>query len=86
MSRSLGVRLPDAQYDWLVERAIDNGGDMSEAVRDAIDAARILYDIVGARDPHGKLQALIAASEEEAGREAFFDEHGYYPGNPPDES
>ena len=39
MSRSLGLRLPDAQYDWLVERAICFEGDLSEATRDAIDAA-----------------------------------------------
>ena len=44
MSRSIGLRLPDSQYDWLVERTIDYNGDMSEAVRDAIDAARLLYE------------------------------------------
>lgn len=84
MSRSLGVRLPDGQYDWLIERAIDFDGDLSEATRDAIDAAQILYGIVGAVDPHAKLQELLDARNEEEGREVYFDLHGHYPGEEPD--
>jgi hypothetical protein len=80
MSRSLGFRLPDEQYDWLVERTIDFDGDMSEAVRDAIDAARILYGIISAPDPHAKLQALLDESERQEAREAYFDVYGHYPG------
>ena len=79
MSRSLGLRLPDAQYDWLIERAIDFEGDLSEATRDAIDAARILYDIVGSPDPHAKLRALLDERERQQAREAYFDEFGEYP-------
>ena len=79
MSRSIGVRLPDAQYDWLVERTVDFDGDMSEATRDAIDAARLLYEIVTARDPHARLQAALDEAEQERAREAYFDEFGHHP-------
>ena len=79
MSRSIGVRLPDAQYDWLVERTVDFDGDMSEATRDAIDAARLLYEIVDSPDPQARLQVLLDESEREKAREAYFDEFGHYP-------
>src|SRR4051812_40225910 len=85
MSRSIGLRLPDAQYDWLVERTIDFDGDMSEAVRDAIDAARLLYEVVGSRDPHARLQQLLVDRQEQQAREAYFDEFGYYPEDAPRE-
>jgi hypothetical protein len=86
MSRSIGVRLPDAQYDWLVERTIDFDGDMSEATRDAIDAAQLLYEIVRSADPHARLQVVLDESEREAARQAYFDEFGHYPEDAPDES
>ena len=79
MSRSLGLRLPDDQYDWLMERTIEFDGDLSEATRDAIDAARILYGIFSASDPHAELQKLLDESEHQTAREAFFDEFGKYP-------
>jgi hypothetical protein len=83
MSRSLGLRLPDAQYDWLIDRAVGFDGDLSEATRDAIDAARLLYEIISAGDPHARLQRLLEESEQEAAqdafREAYHDEHGEYP-------
>jgi hypothetical protein len=79
MSRSIGVRLPDAQYDWLIERTIDFEGDMSEATRDAIDAARLLYEILGAQDPHARLQDVLDEREQEEAREAYFDRYGHYP-------
>jgi hypothetical protein len=63
----------------LIERAIDFDGDLSEATRDAIEAARMLYRIIGSRDPHAELQSILAESEKQAGREAFYDEFGYYP-------
>jgi hypothetical protein len=83
MSRSIGLRLPDAQYDWLVERTVDFEGDMSEATRDAIDAARLLYEIVGSPDPHARLQAILEEREREQAREAYFDEYGHYPEDEP---
>jgi hypothetical protein len=85
MSRSIGLRLPDSQYDWLVERTIDFDGDMSEATRDAIDAARLLYEIITSPDPHARLQRLLDESEREQAREAYFDEFGHYPEDGPHE-
>jgi hypothetical protein len=83
MSRSVGLRLPDGQYNWLIERAVDFEGDLSEATRDAIDAAKLLYEIVGARDPHARLQQILDEAEREqaldAYRDAYHDEHGGYP-------
>ena len=83
MSRSLGLRLPDAQYEWLIERTIEFDGDLSEATRDAIDAARMFDDIIASRDPHAKLQELLENSRREADREAFYDEFGHYPDEEP---
>jgi hypothetical protein len=79
MTRMLTLRVPDEQYDWLMERVLDFEGDLSAATRDAIDAARILYRITGALDPHAELQALLDESDRQAGREAYFDEFGRYP-------
>jgi hypothetical protein len=38
-----------------------------------------LYSILGAIDPHAKLQELLDESHRQAGREAYFDEFGRYP-------
>jgi hypothetical protein len=82
MTRMLTLRVPDEQYDWLMDRVLDFEGDLSAATRDAIDAARILYGITGSVDPHAKLQELLDESEREAAREAYFDEVGRYPEEP----
>jgi hypothetical protein len=79
MSHSLGLRLPDGQYDWLTDQAVEFSGDLSEATRDAIDAARILYEILAAPDPHAKLQALLDETARQSLRKAYFDEFGEYP-------
>src|SRR5437764_10595108 len=84
MTRMLTLRVPDEQYDWLIERAIAVDGDLSAATRDAIAAARIFYGVMGSIDPHAALQALIDARNEEEGREVYFDLHGHYPGDEPD--
>ena len=52
---------------------------MSEATRDAIDAARLLYEIITSPDPHARLQGLLDETEREQAREAFFNEFGHYP-------
>ena len=52
---------------------------MSEAVREAIDAAQVLCDIGGAHDLHARLKALLDDSKKQEAREAFFDEFGFYP-------
>jgi hypothetical protein len=83
MSRAIGLRLPDGQYDWLVERTLEFDGDMSDAMRDAIDAARLLYDIIGSPDPHARLQLLLDESRNQDAREAFFEEFGHYPADAP---
>ena len=48
----LTLRVPDEQYDWLIDRVDGFDGDLSAATRDAIDAARIFYGVIGAKDPH----------------------------------
>src|SRR6185437_3650543 len=72
MTRTLTLRVPDDQYDWVIERAIDFDGDLSAATRDCILAAQTLFKITGARDPHAELQKLLDESEREASREAYF--------------
>ncbi len=83
MTRMLTLRVPDEQYDWLIEGAIAADGDLSAATRDAIDAARTFHAVMGSADPHAALQALIDARNEEEGREVYFDIHGHYPGEDP---
>ena len=58
---------------------------MSEATRDAIDAARLLYEIITSPDPHARLQGLLDETEREQAREAFFNEFGNYPEDGPRE-
>jgi hypothetical protein len=81
MSRMIQARVTDPQYDWLFERAIDEEGDMSAAIRGALDLARIFADLLYSPDPHGRLQALLDEAEQEMAREAYFDEYGHYPGD-----
>jgi hypothetical protein len=69
MSRVITARLGDAQYDWLIERAVEEEGDMSWALRDSVDAARIFYDLLKADDPPGALREFLRRSEEEQARE-----------------
>jgi hypothetical protein len=79
MSRMIQARVTDPQYDWLFERAIDEEGDMSAAIRGALDMARIFGDLLYSPDPHGRLQALLDEAQQEEAREAYFDEYGRYP-------
>jgi hypothetical protein len=74
LSRAITARLGDAQYDWLVERATDERGDMSEALREAIDAARVFYDLLAKADPPEALREFLLRSEEEQVREEAWDE------------
>lgn len=68
------ARVGDRQYDWLVERAIDERGDMSQAIRDAIDAARIFHDLLATPDPPEALREFLKRSEEEQVREEALEE------------
>jgi hypothetical protein len=79
MTRTLTLRVPDDLYDFVIEQATLNEGDLSEATRDALSAAQLFYRIAGAPDPHAVLQEILDNSEREKAREAYFDEHGEYP-------
>ncbi|MFO7572725.1 MAG: hypothetical protein R6W48_09035 [Gaiellaceae bacterium] len=69
LTRTLTVRVEDDQYDWLVERATDEWGDMSKAVRSALESARVMEQLLAADDPEAEFRALLERSEEEAARE-----------------
>jgi hypothetical protein len=69
LTRTLTVRVEDEQYDWLVERAMDEWGDMSKAVRSALDSARLMERLLAADDPLAEFRALLERSEEQAARE-----------------
>jgi hypothetical protein len=69
LTRTLTVRVEDDQYDWLVERATDEWGDMSKAVRSALESARVIERLLAADDPEAEFRALLERSEEEAARE-----------------
>jgi hypothetical protein len=69
LTRTITARLQDEQYDWLVERAIDNEGDLSKGLREAIDLARLLERVLAAGDPVAELKEVLRRSEEETARE-----------------
>jgi hypothetical protein len=69
MSRMTQARVTDEQYDWLVERAADEQGDMSRAIRDSIDLARMFSGVLNTRDPEQAFRALLEQSEQERARE-----------------
>lgn len=80
MTRLVQTRVTDEQYDWLVERAIDDhDGELSAAVRAAVDEAQVLERILAASDPAEKLNEMIERAHQEEGRELYRDEHGHYP-------
>jgi hypothetical protein len=63
LTRTVTVRVEDEQYDWLVERAIDEHGDMSKAVRGALEAARVMEQLLGSADPVGEFTAMLRRTE-----------------------
>jgi hypothetical protein len=69
LTRTLTVRVEDEQYDWLVERAVEEWGDMSKAVRSALESARVMERLLSAEDPVREFEALLERSEAEAARE-----------------
>jgi hypothetical protein len=80
MTRLVQTRVTDEQFDWLVERAVDShDGELSAAVRSALDDARLLERILAAEDPIATLQGMFAAGEAEEARNAYRDHHGHYP-------
>ena len=70
LTRTLTARVSDEQYDWLIEQAIDyHGGDLSKAVRDAIDEAMVFRRVLNTADPLGELAAIIERGRQERARE-----------------
>jgi hypothetical protein len=69
MSRMVQARVTDEQYDWLIERAVDEEGDMSKALRDTFDSARIFHDLLAKADPPKALREFLKRSEQEQARE-----------------
>jgi hypothetical protein len=67
--KMIQARVTDTQYDWLVERATDEEGDLSKALRDAVDSARIFHEMLQKADPPGALREMLKRSEQEQARE-----------------
>ena len=69
LTRTITVRVEDEQYDWLVERALDEHGDLSKSVREAIESARTFSRLLDSEDPVARFSELLQRSEEQAARE-----------------
>lgn len=60
MTRLVQARVSDEHYDWLVQNAIDfHDGELSAAVRDAIEQAEIMERLLSAADPVAELKGII---------------------------
>jgi hypothetical protein len=80
LTRTITARVTDEQYDELVDDAIHlYEGDLSKALRGALDASAALSAILKARDPHAALADMIKRGEGEEARELYFEEFGEYP-------
>jgi hypothetical protein len=74
MTRLVQARLTDSQYDWLAEHAADwYEGDLSKAIRDALETAQIMEQILNSADPEGEFKAMLRRGEESgfSDQEAF---------------
>lgn len=80
LTRTITGRVTDDQYDELVDDAVTlHDGDLSKALRGALDTAAVFRKILNSSDPRAALADLLKRSEEEQAREAYFDEFGEYP-------
>jgi hypothetical protein len=80
MSRLVQTRVTDEQYDWLIEQAVDwHDGELSAAVRSAIEGSQVLDKILNSADPVSELRQLLGRREQQEAREVYFDETGRYP-------
>lgn len=80
LTRTITARVTDEQYDELVDDAIHfYEGDLSKALRRALDASTALSAILTARDSHAALADMIKRGEDEEARELYFEEFGEYP-------
>jgi hypothetical protein len=68
------ARVTDTQYDWLVERAIDEEGDLSKALRETVDSARVFHEILQKADPPSALREMLKRSEQDQARDEAEDE------------
>jgi arginine deiminase len=72
LSRTITARLLDDQYDWLVDKAIDGEhGDLSKALREAVEQARIMEKLLQSADPLEAFRAMLERSEQAALAEEF---------------
>jgi hypothetical protein len=78
LTRTITARVSDDQFDWLID-GMENG-EFSASVRDAIESARMFDAILTSRDPVARLRELLKEREAQAGREAYNDKYGHYPG------
>lgn len=84
MSRLVQARVSDEQYEWLIENAVDfHEGELSAAVRDAIEQAQAFSKLLGHADPPAELAAMIERGRKEEARDAYYDEYGHYPEDAP---
>jgi uncharacterized membrane protein YgcG len=80
LTRTITARVTDEQYDELIDDAVHlYEGDLSKALRGALDSAGMLRSILTAADPQQALADLLARSDEEEARELYYEEHGEYP-------
>ncbi len=79
LSRAITARLSDDQYEWLIERIDASTPGLSESLRDAVELAQVFERILLSPDPVKALRKVLAEREQEAAREAYYDEWGEYP-------
>lgn len=80
LTRTITARVTDEQYDALVGDAVDDyEGDLSKALRGALDASADLSTILSSLDPHAALAEIINRRGQEEARELYFEEFGEYP-------
>lgn len=77
LSRYVQARVSDDQWDWLALRAVEHHeGDLSKTIRECIVWSKVAVEIFSARDPHAKLDEMLAetVNEEQAAVELVMDE------------
>jgi len=77
LTRTITARVPDEQFDWLVERMDE--GEFSATLRSAIDMARVFEQILMSRDPIAQFKKFLKESKREQDRKEYYDEFGVYP-------
>jgi hypothetical protein len=66
LTRTITARVSDEQYDWLVEDAVNHrDGDLSKALRYAIETARAYEQVLGSEDPVAEMESIVRRREEQ---------------------